>query len=74
MSTAAHNARIRRNRERISHLSGWIRGDIGILVRGMWQGLALVVIVWSAHVRDGWWKTRAHILLLLLRLLVDEAH
>lgn len=49
VSAAAHNSRIVGNRKRISH-TRWIGGDVG--VGGVWQGLALVVIIRGTHLRD----------------------
>jgi hypothetical protein len=60
-------------RKRISHvLSGRVGGDIGVL-GGMREGLALVVIVRAAHLRDRWRERRAHVLLLRLES-VQRAH
>jgi hypothetical protein len=74
VSAAAHNPRVG-ERQRISHaLARWIRGDIGILVRGMRERLALVVVIRATHLSDRRRQRRTHVLLLLLLERIQRSH
>ena len=66
MTTAAHHSRIGGDWERVSHVSPCgIGGHIGILARGMGQGLPLVVVVGCAHLGDRRGEVGTHAVVLL---------
>ncbi len=70
VTTTAHYSIIG-DGQRVSHvLACWIRSYVRILMRWVWQGLALVVIVRTAHLSDRWRQIRPHVVLLLLLLLL----